>query len=488
MRSTYGWLVAAAGVLVACGGDDDWPGSATSATTGTGGAGGSGGTMSATTGSGGSAGGAGEASGGTTSGSGGSTGGASGGSSGASGATAGVSGAAGASGAGGDGSDVPNPVPGTEGFNCDSAVGDVPTLRLVEIASGFERPLFVTYAPGDPTRLFVVEQDGIIRVIEDGELVEEPFLDLTANVTTEGNEQGLLGLAFHPDYADNGRFYVNYTAKDGVHDAVADSTIISELSVSADENVAEVDSERVLMVVRQPAKNHNGGMLAFGPDAYLYIGLGDGGNANDPRENGQNTETRLGKLLRIDVDASDAGEYGIPSGNIESDAAPEIYHYGLRNPWRFSFDACEGDLYLGDVGQNDWEELNVVPYGTSNVNFGWKICEGLHLRGQSTPCDHAEFMAPIAEYGRGVGQSITAGYVYRGSLVPGLRGTYFYADFTSGAFFSFQYVNGELTNARELTDELDTSSGQITSFGQDYDGEVYLVRRTGAIQRIEAAP
>lgn len=490
MRGTYGWWAAAAGLLVACGGDDDWPGSASNTTNGTGGGAGTGGATSTTVASGGTAGGAGEASGGTTSGSGGAsssgtgTGGANGGSSGASG----DGGASGGGGAGGDGNDVPSPVPGTEGFNCESAVGDVPTLQLVEIANGFERPLFVTYAPGDPTRLFVVEQAGLIRVIEDGGVVEEPFLDVTANVTTEGNEQGLLGLAFHPDYAENGRFYVYYTAKEGVHDAKADAIVFSEFSVSADENVAEPDSERVLFSHDHPNKNHNGGMLAFGPDGYLYIGSGDGGNHDDPRDNGQTTKNKLGKVLRIDVDGSDAGEYGIPSGNFPSTRAPEIYHYGLRNPWRFSFDGCLGDLYLGDVGQNDWEELNVVPHGTGNLNFGWKICEGLHLRGESTPCDHDEFWAPIAEYGRGVGTSITGGYVYRGSLVPALRGTYFYADYGSGAFFSFQYVNGELTNARELTDELGTSDGLITSFGQDFNGEVYLVRRGGAIQRIEAAP
>ena len=496
MRGTYGWFLAAAGVLVACGGDDDWPGSANNATNATGGEAGSGGTTATTVASGGSAGGAGEASGGATSGpsggsgggSSGGTGGASGGSAGASGGSAGASGGAGASGAGGDGTGDPSPVPGTEGFNCDEAVGDVPTLHLKEVARNYRRALFLTYAPGDATRLFVVEQWGTIRVIQDGDKVEEPFLDLTANVETGGNEQGLLGLAFHPDYADNGRFYVNYTVKDGVHDAAGDSSIISEFTVSGDGNVAEPDSERVLMVVPQPAKNHNGGMLAFGPDGYLYIGLGDGGGGNDPDNNAQQTNTRLGKVLRIDVDATDAGEYGIPSGNLASSEAPEIYHYGLRNPWRFSFDGCRGDLYLGDVGQNDWEELNVVPNGMAHVNFGWKVCEGLHLRGSGMPCDHDEFMAPVAEYGRDVGESITGGYVYRGSLVPSLRGTYFYGDYSTGAVFSFRYVNGEMTDVRELTEEFGTFGGVLTSFGQDFNGEVYLVRRTGAIQRIEAAP
>lgn len=487
MRSTYGWMMAVAGLLVACGGDDDWPGTTSGPSNGTGGVAGSGvgGAASTTAAAGGSAGGAGEASGGVTSGSvgatsaGGTSGGAPGGSGGASGGT---------SGAGGDATGVPSPVPGTEGFNCEEAVGDAPTLRLVEVANNFRRALFVTFAPGDASRLFVVEQWGTIRVIEDGEVVEEPFLDLTDSVEAGGNEQGLLGLTFHPDYAENGRFYVNYTAQDGVHGVSQDETIVSEFSVSSDPNFADLGSERVVLTQPQPAKNHNGGMLAFGPDGFLYIGLGDGGGGNDPDGNGQDTSTWLGKMLRIDVDAADAGEYGIPSGNMPSPAAPEIFHYGLRNPWRYSFDGCKGDLYLGDVGQNDWEELNVVPNGVARVNFGWKICEGTHLRGSNAACDNEEFMLPLVDYGRGVGQSITGGYVYRGSLVPALRGTYFYADYSSGAVFSFQYVNGEMTNLRELTDELDTSAGLITSFGQDHDGEVYLVRRTGAIQRIEAAP
>jgi glucose/arabinose dehydrogenase len=400
------------------------------------------------------------------------------------GGSSGFGGAAGSAGAGG----TNERVPGTEGFSCDAAEGEVPTLRLVEVAGGFEDPLLVTFAPGDATRLFVVEQAGTIRIIENGNVVEEPFLDLTASVERDGNEQGLLGLAFHPDYANNGRFFVNYTAKNGVHGVPTSATIVSEFSVSAEPNIADIASERVVLTQDQPERNHNGGTLAWGADGFLYIGFGDGGPGNDPDDQAQNSSTWLGSMLRIDVDASDAGEYGIPSGNMDSPAAPEVFHYGLRNPWRFSFDACTSDLYLGDVGQNDWEELDVVPNGMAHVNFGWKICEGTHLRGTGEPCDREDFMAPVAEYGRGVGQAIVGGHVYRGSLIPALRGTYFYADYVTGAFFSFQYVDGELTNERTLTDELDTSSGAITSFGQDFAGEVYVVRRTGAVQRIEPAP
>lgn len=486
MRRAYGWTIVVSGLLIACGGDDDAPGGDTSSTTGDGGSSGSGGTMPTTTSAGGSTSGQGgstTARGGSTNASGGSSTG-NGGTSGGGGASGGDAGSSGAAGAGVE----PSPVPGTEGFNCDAPAANVPELTAVTVAEDFTRPLFVTFAPGDSTRLFVVEQDGLIRVIDDGTVVEEPFLDLTANVETGGNEQGLLGLAFHPDYADNGRFYVNYAAHNRVPEVPANATIVSEYTVSDEPNVADPDSERLILTQEQPARNHNGGMLAFGPDGYLYIGLGDGGDSNDPDNNAQTLSTWLGKMLRIDVDASDAGEYGIPSGNMESPALPEIFHYGLRNPWRFSFDGCRGDLYLADVGQNDWEELNIVPHGAAQLNFGWKVCEGLHLRGSGAACDHDEFFAPALDYGRGVGQSITGGYVYRGSLVPGLRGTYFYADYTSQAIFAVQWENGEVSNSRDVTEELDTSDGGITSFGQDYDGEVYVVRRNGLIQRIEAAP
>jgi len=476
-------------LLGACGGDDDPPGDSgeTQSTTSAGGSAGEEGTTSATTrpGTGGSTSETGTTgSGGTDPGSGGGPG--SGGEPGigGGGGMAGAGGSAGASGAEGTG----DRVPGTEGYNCDAAEGEVPTLRLVEVANGFEYPLLVTFAPGDATRLFVVEQGGTIRVIENGSVVEEPFLDVRTSVERLGPEQGLLGLAFHPDYADNGRFYVNYTAKSGVHGVPSGATIVSEFSVSSEPNIADVASERVVLTQDQPARNHNGGMLAFGPDAFFYIGFGDGGPGDDPDDQGQNPSTWLGSMLRIDVDASDAGEYGIPDGNMQNPAAPEVFHYGLRNPWRYSFDGCRGDLYLGDVGQGDWEELNVVSNGVAQLNFGWKICEGTHLRGSGTPCDNEDFVAPVAEYGHGVGTAIVGGYVYRGSLVPALRGTYFYADYGSGEFYSFQYVDGAPANERTLTDELDTREGGITSFGQDFAGEVYVVRRTGEIQRIEVAP
>jgi glucose/arabinose dehydrogenase len=412
-----------------------------------------------------------------------STGGASAGGSGGD-ASAGGSSSTGAAGGGGGGG--LSPLPGAEGFDCSPATGEAPSLALRDVATGFVDPLFVTYAPGDTSRLFVVEQAGRILVLVDGEVQEEPFLDIVDNVQRDGNEQGLLGLAFHPDYADNGRFFVNYTARGGVNGAANGGTIVSEFTASSEPNSADAGSERVLLSVDQPYANHNGGMLAFGPDGYLYLGFGDGGSGGDPQGNAQNLDSLLGKILRIDVDASDAGEYGIPSNNLPG-AAPEVWDYGLRNPWRFSFDGCTGDLYIADVGQDEWEELNIAPRGRGHDNFGWNVREGQHCY-QANSCDFSNMVEPLVEYGHGVGVSITGGFVYRGSLIPSMRGTYFYADFDRGGFFALEYVDGEVKNQRELTEELDTGDGQITSFGQDAAGEVYVVRRFGAIQRIEPAP
>ena len=413
-------------------------------------------------------------------------GGTGGGGTGGGGTGGGGTGGGGTGGGGTGGGDGAGPVPGTEGFNCEPADGEVPALALEEVAVGLLEPVLVTFAPGDATRLFVVEQPGRIRIIENGSLDQEPFLDLTASVENGGIEQGLLGLAFHPDYAENGRFYVNYTAKNGVHGVSGGDTIVSEFSVGSDPNIADISSERVILTQAQPQPNNNGGMLAFGPSGFLFIGLGDGGGAGDPYGNAQDTSTWLGKMLRIDVDGSDAGEYGIPSGNMAGPALPEIFHYGLRNPWRYSFDGCNGDLYLGDSGHTTREELNFVPPETASVNFGWNICEGTHLRGSSAACDREEFMAPIADYGSDVGKAIIGGYVYRGSSIPALRGMYFYADYISGAVSVLRYVEGEVTYGPELVDELGAGGGVITSLGQDFNGELYLVHDTGEILRIEA--
>ncbi len=349
-------------------------------------------------------------------------------------------------------------------------------FQLVEVATGFNRPLYVTGAGDGSGRLFVVEQYGAIRIFADGKVLEQPFLDIEARLTSQGNEQGLLGLAFHPNYAENGYFYVNYSAaNDG-------DTIVARYSVSADDpNVADPASEVLLLRVDQPFENHNGGHLLFGPDGYLYIGMGDGGSQGDPFGNGQNTHALLAKLLRIDVDGGEP--YGIPADNPFADGvngAPEVWAYGLRNPWRFTFDRETGDLYVGDVGQNTYEEVNFVPAGVSGVNFGWNIYEGLHpYSGQALP---ANAVLPFAEYAHNEGSSVTGGYVYRGSLVPELQGIYLFADFSSGRlWYAYRDAAGDWQH-----DILMRGTNQaISSFGEDDDGELYITSFTGSLLRFE---
>lgn len=371
-----------------------------------------------------------------------------------------------------------SPVQGA--YDCSAAEGAMPDLTTRTIADGFARPLFVTAAPGDNTRLFVVEQFGSIRVIENGTTVSEPYLDLEDRVQSsqnDGDERGLLGLAFHPDYAENGLFYVNYSAPR------SGNTTVSEFSVTDDANVADPDSERVVLTQEQPAANHNGGMLAFGPDGYLHIGFGDGGGGGDQYGNGQNLGSMLATISRIDVDDTSSGEYGIPAGNMTGNGAlPEILHYGVRNPWRFSFDACTGDLYIGDVGQDDLEEVDVIPAGAGNLNLGWPIKEASSCY-QANTCDESGLTDPVLEYGHGDGVSVTGGYVYRGSEIPGLRGYYFYADYGSEVVWTFRYEAGEALDQQVVNVG---GSGGITAFGQDNSGEIYIVRRPGEIQKIVA--
>jgi glucose/arabinose dehydrogenase len=348
------------------------------------------------------------------------------------------------------------------------------TLTLV--ADGFDRPLYVAGAGDDSGRLFVVSQFGTIHIVQDGQVLAAPFIDLTDRLTSRSNEQGLLGLAFHPDYEENGWFYVNYSARDD------GDTIIARYSVSADDpNTADPDSEMVLLRIDQPYPNHNGGMMTFGSDGYLYIAAGDGGSQGDPQGNGQNTHALLAKILRIDVDGGEP--YGIPADNPFADGvngAPEVWHYGLRNPWRFSFDRETGDMYVADVGQNTYEEVNFVPAGVSGVNFGWNLYEGLHpYSGQPAPSD---VVMPFAEYAHNEGQSVTGGYVYRGSLVPALQGIYLYADFASGRLW-YAYRDAADTWQHDV---LVPRTGQtISSFGEDDDGELYITSFNGGVYRFE---
>jgi glucose/arabinose dehydrogenase len=348
------------------------------------------------------------------------------------------------------------------------------TLALQEIATGLQFPTYLTSPPGD-ARLFVLEKDGVIRLVKAGALLETPFLDLSRQVST-GAEQGLLGLAFYPDFATSGRFVVHYTDR-------SDASRISLFRVSADPDRADPASESSILVVTRPGTAHNGGQVLFGPDGMLYIGLGDGDDSDGGR--GQSLRDLLAAILRVDV--SSGAAYAVPPDNpFVSDPAarPEIWSYGLRNPWRFSFDRATGDLYIGDVGEGRYEEVN---YATSSegagrgVNYGWSRMEGPRCLGRSD-CDQTGLTLPVLEYDHTSGCSIIGGYVYRGAAIPGLQGTYFYADFCGGWVKSFRISAGL------PTEEIDRPElrpgGFVTSFGEDAAGELYLLTTQGKVHKI----
>jgi len=327
------------------------------------------------------------------------------------------------------------------------------------VASGLKRP--VDLQPDGSGNLFIVENPGRILIFQNGQLLADPFLDITDRVNDFGNEQGLLGLALHPDYAQNGYFFVNYT------DSRGDTTVSR---FHADGNVADPNSEHVLLKIKQPFQNHNGGALAFGPDGYLYIATGDGGSSGDPSGNAQNIDVLLGKILRIDVDSG--SPYNIPADNPFKN---EVYYYGFRNPWRISFDKPTGDLYIGDVGQSQWEEIDYVPTGSrSGLNFGWDYYEGNH---DYEPQGLAsEYSYPVVEYAHSEGGcAVTGGYVYRGAM-PEWNGVYLYGDYCTG------YVWGLInSNGQWQVQKLFETGFQITSFGQDESGEVYLLTDRGEV-------
>lgn len=354
----------------------------------------------------------------------------------------------------------------------------IPALSLEKVVDGLSRPTFVTHAGDGSGRLFVLEKQGRIRVIEDGRVQSDPFLDITNVVKSSGNEQGLLGLAFHPNYEDNGRFFVYYTAQDN------DNTV-AEYRVTPDANRADPRSGKGVLAVADKYSNHNGGMLAFGPDGYLYIAMGDGGSAGDPDDNGQNLLAFLGKILRIDVDGGDP--YGIPESNpfiVRSSARGEIWAWGLRNPWRFSFDRETGDLWIADVGQNKYEELNFQPADSKGgENYGWAVMEGRHCFRPASGCDTTGMTLPIFEYSHGEGCSITGGYVYRGTAFPALEGVYLFTDYCSGNLWATRQVSaGEF-----VTERIGTLPNSISSFGEDEKGELYAVRDAeGAVYRVVA--
>ena len=348
---------------------------------------------------------------------------------------------------------------------------------LAAVASGFRRPLYLTAAPGDTDgRLFVVEQDGTIITVRDGRRQEPPFLDIRDRVHARANEQGLLSMAFDPGFAANGTFYVYYTDSRG-------DTVVARYRLAPDNPaVADPGSEEIVLRVDQPFSNHNGGLVLFGPDGYLYVGLGDGGSGGDPQGHGQDPRTLLGTILRVDVRRSST--YVVPPDNPfvgQSDRRSEIWAYGLRNPWRFSFDRLTGDLYIADVGQNAWEEVSFQRASSKGgENYGWKVYEGSALF-QGPP--RAGLTPPISEYGRQEGCSVTGGYVYRGRQLPALVGNYLFGDFCTG----FVWALTPQADGAWVRTLLFDSSAQITSFGEDANGEVYVVDRRGTIYRVTAA-
>lgn len=343
---------------------------------------------------------------------------------------------------------------------------------MVEIAGGLDAPLGFVHAGDGSARMFIVEQGGVIKVFDDGRVLPEPFLDLT-DVTEGGGEQGLLGLAFHPEYDSAGRFFVNYTDLNG-------DTVVAEYRRDSPTQ-ADPSSGRTLLTVDQPYSNHNGGHLDFGPDGYLYIGLGDGGSGGDPHGNGQSLDTLLGKLLRIDV--SESGDYSIPRDNPFADGGgrQEIWAYGLRNPWRFSFDTATRSLWIGDVGQSAQEEINRVEMDAPGLNFGWNRMEGDACYAPPSGCEGEDLVLPAVTYSHDDGCSVTGGHVYRGTEQPELRGAYFYGDYCSGKIWVVDASRLQPGGAVEL---LDTELS-ISSFGVGASGELHIVDLGGAIYRVE---
>ena len=339
-------------------------------------------------------------------------------------------------------------------------------VKLVQVAKGLSKPLALVAAPGDGARLYVVEQVGRVRVLRAGALLKEPVLDLRAQVS-RANEQGLLGLAFHPKFAENRKFYVNFTDKAG-------NTRVREYKLPKDSpEKADPASGRDLLEVEQPYSNHNGGHLLFGPDGLLWIGLGDGGAANDPYDNGQNKSALLGKMLRLDVDA----------------AAPEpiIHMLGLRNPWRYTFDRKTQDLYIADVGQNLWEEIDVVPAAAARKggqNFGWNLMEGGHCFQRG--CKRAGLVLPVVDYGRKVGCSVTGGVVYRGKVLPALDGVYFYADYCTGVIRSLRWKAGAVSDHWDWREAIDPDQKvtSLAAFAEDAEGELWMVSHDGKLWKL----
>jgi hypothetical protein len=353
-------------------------------------------------------------------------------------------------------------------------IDPVDDLRAVEIVSGLVSPVHLTSPAGD-ARLFVVDQPGVIYVVRNGTRLATPFLDISDDVGF-GDERGLFSMAFDPEYESTGLFWVNYTDNAG-------DTRVERYRVSADPDVADAGSAELVLHVDQPDFNHNGGQIAFGPDGMLYVGMGDGGGSGDPQNHGQNLSTLLGALLRIDAGTL---AYAIPSDNPFAgsvDERPEIWGYGLRNPWRFSFDHVAGDIYIGDVGQGQWEEINAVAVDDAPLNHGWRIMEGTHCF-NATSCSQTGLTLPVHEYSHDEGCSVIGGYVYRGEDLAGLQGHYFYSDYCAGFLRSFRVAGGSATEHREW----DVGAlGNVLSFGEDSEGEMYVLTSGGRVSRLDRA-
>ena len=378
-------------------------------------------------------------------------------------------------------------------------------LSSVLIADGYKKPVFITSYPNNAKLLYIVEQAGLIKLINDGKKLSRPFFDINKRVVNPnrpGDERGLLGFAFHPNHTNNGKFYINYMDNDG-------NTIISEFSTNSKLR-ADHKSERILLKLQQPYGNHNGGDIQFGPDGYLYISIGDGGKAGDPLNAGQDLSSLFGKIIRIDIEQK---PYGIPKSNPffgQKGKREEIWAWGLRNVWRFSFDKQTGDKYLADVGQNKWEEVNFEPASSKGgLNYGWRIMEANHCYDPKENCPTEGLIKPIIEYPNDAnhpafafriieelsfsetdveGCSVTGGYVYRGQKIKSMQGQYIFGDYCSGNIWTLKVVNGKAINFKNRTEEINIGGGEFTtyisSFGQDSDGEIYIIDYNGGIYKL----
>ncbi len=346
-----------------------------------------------------------------------------------------------------------------------------PVVTLQRLPGDLFSPVAITHA-GD-SRLFITQQIGTVVIWDGTRMLSTPFLDIR-NLVSSGGERGLLSVAFHPQYATNGFFFVNYTNTNG-------NTVIARYHVSADPNRADPASARQILFIEQPFANHNGGQLQFGPDGYLYIGMGDGGSGGDPGNRAQSLSTLLGKMLRIDVD-SDTYRSPVTNPFMNNTAArPEIWAYGMRNPWRFSFDRATGDLWIADVGQGDWEEIDFQPRASiGGENYGWRRMEGTHCFNPPSNCDTGNLVLPVIEYDHSNGAcSVTGGYVYRGAAFPRLQGMYIYGDYCNGKIWGAMRTGSTVT-VRELLD----TQFLISTFGEDVNGELYVGNHSGSVFRV----